>query len=92
MTTKSRIASDITQFKKVLNKYGFTKINTKDWLQSDTIAYEHKKHGWYAEILERSNWADLFIVGHGLRSSGFPGGWVYGSTLELEDDIKNALK
>ena len=55
-------------------------------------SFEHKVMPWYAEIIDRGNYSDVWMVGDGLKSStGFPGGWVYESPIEIETEVIKSL-
>jgi hypothetical protein len=73
-------------FKRMLAKLGFR--------QSHDVpgSFSHKTNDWYAEIIDRRHYSDVWMVGDGLKNStGFPGGWVYESPMELEKEVVKAL-
>lgn len=73
-------------FKKMLTHFGF-KENAD---QPNT--FSHKAKQWYAEIIDRGVYSDVWMVGRGLKSSsGMPGGWVYESPKEIETEIIKAM-
>lgn len=79
-------------FMDVLKKYGFKKINTKDWADKTAVAYIHEGNDWYAELLHRGGYSDVWMVGKGLKqASGFPGGWLYEEPAQIEAVIIKAL-
>jgi hypothetical protein len=78
-------------FSKILKYFGFTKVDTSDWCNKKALAFEHETMGWFAEVIDNGACSDLWMVGNGLPSSGFPGGHVYGHPSEVEDAICNAL-
>lgn len=74
-------ATDIKKFKKALNGLGFKKVRG---LQN---SYEHPNKGWYAEIQDRRKWADVWMIGKGLRSSASPpGGSIYDTVEDIVDE------
>lgn len=73
-------ATDIKKFKKTLKDLGFTQV------RGIQLSYEHPDKGWYAEIQDRGKWADVWMIGRGLRSSASPPG---GSIYSSPDDIIN---
>lgn len=78
-------------FAKTLKHFGF--IHKKDVnTENEPIEwYEHPKHGWRAEILDRGNWKEVWLVGKCLKDSGFPGGHIYSNSKELAEEILIAL-
>lgn len=55
-------------------------------------SFQHKDRSWYAEIIDRGNYSDCWMVGNGLKSvSGFPGGYVYESPREIEMEVIKAI-
>lgn len=70
-----------SQFVKVLKRYGFNKLLGHD-------AYNNDSKGWFAEIIYRGNYCDVWMTGMGLKSiTGYPGGWIYSSAEELEKEL-----
>jgi len=79
-------------FGKMLKHFGFKKADTSDWLQKDTLAFEHVYYNWYAEIQNHGNWDSVWMVGPGLKDSGFPGGYMYDEPEKIETEIISALE
>lgn len=76
----------------VLKKYGFKKISTKDFKDKTTVvAFMHEANDWYAELLHRGGYSDVWMVGKGLKqANGFPGGWLYEEPEQIEAVIIKA--
>jgi hypothetical protein len=75
-----------SSFEKMLRHLGFKQIS-----DLPPGHFEHKQQDWYAEIYNRGCYNDVWMVGNGLKSSGFPGGWNYSSPQEIEEEILKAL-
>lgn len=93
--TKAKRDAECKSFVSVLKHFGFTKLSTKGWEQTDRICYENKQHDWFAEIFKlgayHSQFFDCWMAGPGLRNVGFPGGYMYGSPEEVKDALLQAL-
>lgn len=88
---KKKAASN--SFKKMLINHGFKKLDTTGWLDPKQECYEHVYYNWFAQIFTHNSlWVECWLVGSGLRNSGFPGGWMYGSTEELNVAIEVAFR
>lgn len=73
-------------FKRMLTKLGFRPC--KDLPGS----FQHKDRSWYAEIIDRGNYSDCWMVGEGLKDlTGFPGGWVYETPMDIEKELIKAI-
>lgn len=74
-------------FVKMLRKFGFRNED-----KAFPNSFGNKTFDWYAEIIDRGNYSDVWMVGKELKSSGgFPGGWIYSEPKEIEDEIVRAL-
>lgn len=74
-------------FKRMLRKLGF--MQSHDDVPG---SFSHKTKQWYAEIIDRGHYSDVWMIGDGLKSvSGFPGGYVYESPMDLEKEVIKAL-
>lgn len=51
----------------------------------------HKIYNWYAEYLE-GNCGYVWITGEKLKTSAFPGGWIYWEPEEVEEALLKALE
>lgn len=75
-----------SSFGRMLTKLGFKAC--KDLPGS----FQPKDRPWYAEIIDRGHYSDCWMVGDGLKSvSGFPGGYVYESPVDVEKEIIKAI-
>jgi hypothetical protein len=79
-------------FEKMLKHFGFKKIDTSDWERPNIPAFQHSYYNWYAEIIDHGRWNEVWMAGHGLRHSGFPGGWMYGEPEDIEKELSKALQ
>lgn len=70
-----------SSFRRILRYFGFTQM------RGDKSAFVHKR-GWYAEIQWQSNYYVVWLVGGGLKSSGFPGGWIYYEPKEVKEELE----
>lgn len=69
-------------FRRMLKHFGFKELSDQP------NCFIHKTHNWYAEILDRVTWSDVWMTGAGLKDSGgFPGGYIYGTAREIEEEI-----
>jgi len=74
-------------FKRMLISLGFKQ--DKEYPDSFT----HKKEDWYAQINDRGNWSDCWMTGKGLKeSSGFPGGWMYDTPMQIKIEVEKQNK
>lgn len=72
-------------FKRMLTKLGF--MPCKDLPGS----FQHKDKPWYAEIIDHGHYSDCWVVGDGLKTSSFPGGWVYETPMDIEKEVVRAI-
>lgn len=73
-------------FAKMLKHFGFKRV------KSLPNCWEHISRGWFAEILDRGNYSDVWMVGKELKCSGFPGGYCYGEPEDVEAELLSALE
>lgn len=74
-------------FVSILKHFGFKKLDTSNWTDKTIIAFEHAQNNWYAEITNNNVW----MVGKGLKDSGFPGGSYYFTINEVETALLQVL-
>jgi len=73
-------------FKAMLEHFHFKEI--KDVPGS----FEHEYFNWYAEISSSDNHPEVWLTGSGLKSSSFPGGWIYSEVSDLEKAILEGIE
>ncbi|AIM37361.1 hypothetical protein KO02_12155 [Sphingobacterium sp. ML3W] len=79
-------------FERILKHFGFTKMSTKGWLDSDKKCYKHESNGWFAEILDHRTWKCCFMAGRGLpHQKTPPGGYLYESPESIAKVLRDAL-
>jgi len=78
-------------FTSVLKYCGFKKMDTKGWLNPSSVCYENKEKGWFADILDRGAYKEVWMVGNGLKSGSFPGGWIYGNPNNIFEELQSKL-
>ena len=73
-------------FVKMLKHFHF-----EQW-KDDKDYFSNPTTGWVAEILDRGNYKEVWMIGDGLKTSSFPGGWIYSSPEQIEMEILRALE
>lgn len=49
--------------------------------------FEHS-YNWWAEIIDHGKFKNVWIIGEGLKDINcYPGGWVYDSPKEIEEEL-----
>lgn len=77
---------DRDDFKKVFRRYGFKRIPDLP------ECYQHPDRNWFAEIIDRGGWQDVWMTGEGLKTGSFPGGWIYSDAEKLTEGILKGLE
>jgi len=81
---RKQVQKSWLSFQNVLRHFGFRQLKDQKGCYS--------KGGWYAEIIDRGVWHDVWMVGSGLKDSHlFPGGWIYSEPRELNEELNKAL-
>lgn len=80
MQAKAEREKSFKSFKSILIHFGFTKEKGLDG------CYGIDK--WWAEISENGD--HVWLVGKGLKTSAFPGGWIYWTPNELALELQSA--
>jgi hypothetical protein len=78
----------LNSFINILIHFGFKETIGKG-TPSSVRWFENKRYNWYAELtIHNENWQSVWMVGKGLKQmSLFPGGWIYESPKEIENEI-----
>lgn len=79
-------------FVRMLKHFGFKKIDTAGWENPKALCFENETCEWFAEIQNYGNWDEVFMAGKGLKNVGFPGGYMYGTPQEIEEELLKAIK
>ena len=88
---KLKRATQCKGFVNTLKHFGF--IHKKDVnIENQPIEwFEHPVHNWYAEILDHTNFKEVWMTGKYLKeSSSFPGGWIYSEATDLAEELTKA--
>jgi len=73
-------------FKRMLKHFGFKE------LKDQPNSFIHKVHNWYAEVLDRGTWSDVWMTGAGLKDNGgIPGGHFYSTAREIEEEMLSMI-
>ena len=89
---KPLVKLEIYNFSLTLKKFGFKKLPNENAYGEPQNCYAHDKNSWFADIIDFGNFAEVWMVGKGLKDGGgMPGGWNYGSIKEIEDTLNKAL-
>lgn len=88
---KANQIRECKSFVRILKHFGFEKINTSSWPDPKDNLYSHPQHGWFADIQDYRTYKACFLTGKGLKSNGFPGGYVYESPESMAKEITLAL-
>jgi hypothetical protein len=81
---KRKLERASNSFHGTLILFGFRRIKGEK-------AYSHP-NGWYAEVtVHNENWIDLWMVGNGLKTSSFLGGWIYSEPNEVAQELQRVL-
>ena len=83
---KTHVIREVSGFRKVLLKFGFKNLD------GYKLSYSNEKNGWFADIIDFGNFAEVWLVGTGLKDGGFPGGWNYADPKDIEKALNSALK
>jgi hypothetical protein len=73
-------------FERLLKHFGFTQIT-----DLPKGHFENKEFDWYAEKRNMGNYNYYWMVGKGLKSDSFPGGWNYFTPFEIKEEILKAI-
>lgn len=72
-------------FEKVLLHFGFERLHT------GTPGFAYVKNDWFAQIIDHTNFSEVWMTGKGLQTTGsFPGGYLYGEPADLEKELLRA--
>ena len=76
----------LSSFERILKRFGFKQI-----ADLPPGHFEHIKNDWYAEI-SYQDYHVVWMVGEGLKSGSFPGGWFYTCVEDLQNELLKAIK
>ena len=84
---EGRLKQCRASFERTLRHFGFKQIS-----DLPPGNFEHKDQDWYAEIINHGCWNSVWMVGKGLMSNNYPGGWNYSDVKDLQNEIVKALE
>lgn len=92
--TKADLEKCVGSFESLLKHYGLKKVDTSKWENhTGCLWYEHPDRNWCAEVIVKNpNWVECWAAGEYLKSTGFPGGHLYGEPEQLRDAFQEALR
>lgn len=80
---RKRMERSARSFEKVLKFFKFK--------QDKEFTNTFSREGLYAEIIDRGNYHDVWMVGEGVKESHlFPGGWIYSEPHQLSEELHKA--